>query len=279
VTPVVVGAGAAIADGRFDMVLALATLTTVLLLQIGVNLANDYLDWARGIDTAARVGPQRVTQAGLIAPARVKAAAATAFVLAALIGIWLGAVGDWPVMVAGALALIAALAYSGGPYPLASHGLGDAAAFVFFGPVAVAGTYYIQARGLTPTPVWASVPVGLMVAAILMVNNLRDIETDRASGKFTLAVRLGPNRSRRVFVASVVGAYAAVGLGCLLRGLPAPCLAAVLGAPLAAAVVRDVFRCRAGGLNPVLAATARATLVFGLLLAAGLVAAARIRGS
>jgi 1,4-dihydroxy-2-naphthoate octaprenyltransferase len=275
--PVVVGLAAAAADRHFDPVAALATLICVLLLQIGVNLANDYLDWRRGIDTAARLGPVRVTQAGLMAPGAVRGGAALTFALAAGLGLWLAVRSGWPILVTGVLVLTAALAYSGGPYPLASHGLGDAAAFVFFGPVAVAGTYYIQARALTPALFWASVPVGLMVAAILMVNNIRDIDTDRTSGKRTLAVRLGPCRARVFLALTVAGAYGAVGLGVVCRGLAPSSLTVFLSAPLGAAVVCGVFRQRDRGLNPVLAAAAGTALVFGLLLAVGLIVGANDR--
>lgn len=196
VAPVAVGTAAAYHDGALAVLPALAALAVSMLLQVGVNLANDYFDYAGGIDSPDRLGPTRVTQSGLIEPGRVKAGMACVFCLAALMGLYLVFVGGVPILLAGIASIAAALAYSGGPYPLASHGLGDLFVFIFFGLVAVGGTYYVQALSLTPMALLVAVPPGLLITAILVVNNLRDIHTDRRSGKRTLAVILGAGGSR-----------------------------------------------------------------------------------
>jgi 1,4-dihydroxy-2-naphthoate octaprenyltransferase len=207
VAPVAVGIAVAVRDGSFAPLPALAALAGALLLQVGVNLANDYFDFKKGVDTAGRKGPLRVTQAGLISPDDVRLGMALVFLLAALVGVYLVAIGGWPILLVGTASILAALAYSGGPWPIASHGLGDVFVFLFFGLAAVCGTYYVQALALTPFAVTAAVPPGLLITAILVVNNLRDIETDSKVGKRTLAVRLGPRGTLAEYAALVAGAY------------------------------------------------------------------------
>ena len=191
IAPVVVGAAAALGEHSFAPLPALAALAGALLLQIGVNLANDYFDFGRGIDTPDRKGPVRVTQAGLIPPGQVRFGMIATFVAAALVGVYLVVRGGTPILVVGVASILSALAYSGGPWPLASHGVADLFVFVFFGPVAVCGTYFVQAGSVSGTAAAASLAPGLLITAILVVNNLRDIETDAGAGKRTLAVRLG----------------------------------------------------------------------------------------
>jgi 1,4-dihydroxy-2-naphthoate octaprenyltransferase len=183
-TAAAVGGGAAPRPGPFVGALAAAVL-----IQVGTNLANDYFDYRKGADTIARLGPTRVTQSGLVAPSTVRAATALTFGLAALIGLYLVWVGGWPILVVGLLSILSGIAYTGGPWPLGYHGLGDLFVFVFFGVVAVTGSAYLQTGQLEPFALLASVPVGMLVTAILVVNNLRDVETDRAAGKRTLADR------------------------------------------------------------------------------------------
>src|SRR5215204_258349 len=191
VAPVVTGTGVAIAEDGFWLPAALAAVLVALLLQIGANLANDVFDFRRGADTAERLGPPRVTQRGLIAPERVLQATWIVLAAALLPGAYLVIRGGWPILALGLIAIVAALAYTGGPFPLGYHGLGEVTVFVFFGLVAVAGTAYVQTGDLTGLALAASVPMGAIAAAILVVNNLRDLPTDRAAGKRTLAVRLG----------------------------------------------------------------------------------------
>jgi 1,4-dihydroxy-2-naphthoate octaprenyltransferase len=269
---VAVGIAVAVRDGLFAPLPALACLAGALLLQVGVNLANDYFDFTRGVDTAGRKGPLRVTQAGLIPPGEVRAGMMLTFLLAAAVGVYLVAVGGWPILLVGIASILSALAYSGGPWPLASHGLGDLFVFIFFGLAAVCGTYYVQALRLTELALAASVPPGLLITAILVVNNLRDIESDGKAGKRTLAVRLGPLGTLAEYTALLAAAYlflpalwvsGKTGFWILL-----PCLTLPMAAPLLASLAREYADGPA--MNRALAGTARYTLVFCLLFSLGI---------
>lgn len=271
VAPVIVGCAMAYVDQKFSFAPAMACLAVALLLQIGVNLANDYFDFAKGIDTADRIGPVRVTQSGLIPPGQVKAAMITVFAVSLLPGFYLVGIGGWPVVAIGAASFIAALAYSGGPYPLASHGLGDLFVFIFFGLVAVCGTYYVQMLHLTPMVLIMGVIVGLMITAILVVNNLRDIETDRRAGKRTLAVMIGKKNTQWEYAYLLAGAYA-IPVFLWLGGLASAWLLLPLTTlPLAFQQIRLIRQSADGpALNDLLAQTAKLAFFFSLLLAAGL---------
>lgn len=271
VSPVIVGTALAIADKGFKYLPAIAALAGALLLQIGVNLANDYFDSIKGVDTAERLGPIRVTQSGLIEPVRVKGAMIITFGLVALVGIYLISVGGWPILVMGTASILAALAYSGGPYPLASHGLGDLCVFIFFGFVAVCGTYFAQTLRVTTIVLVASVPVGLLITAILVVNNLRDIVTDRTAGKNTLGVVLGKQGARIEYALLLTGAYAAPVLLALADGVSAAVFLPLLTLPMALTLCRTVFREEGKVLNKALAGTAQLTLLFCLLFSGGLI--------
>ena len=269
--PVCVGSALAIAHHGFALVPALAALSGALLLQIGVNLSNDYFDFIKCIDTKDRVGPMRVTQSGLISPGRVKAAMWAVFGLCAAVGMYLTQIGGWPILAVGIASILAALAYSGGPYPLASHGLGDLFVFIFFGPVAVCGTYYVQVMCLDAVAVWASVPVGLLITAILVVNNLRDIDTDRRAGKRTLAVMIGPDRARIEYALLVVGAYITLPSVWMTAGCSVWILTPMLSLPIAWREIRSIYVLKGAQFNRLLAGTARLAFVFSLLLSAGLI--------
>lgn len=270
VGPVLVGSALAFADGLFDPAPALVALGVALLVQVGVNLANDYFDFQSGIDTKERLGPIRVTQSGLISPWKVFAAMVTALGLAGVLGGYLALKGGWPIVAVAAASIVSALAYSGGPYPLASNGLGDLFVFIFFGPVAVCGTYYVQAHALSPFVLPASIPIGLLITAILVVNNLRDIPTDRETGKITLAVRMGVRNSVIFYRFLVVSAYpvllvfpaAGYGYGTLLP---------LISFPMAFYWMRFVRRETGRALNRAVAATATLSLAFGFLFSLGFV--------
>ena len=270
VVPVLVGAAAAGVEEQFRPFVFAATLVAALFIQIGTNFANDVFDYEQGADTAERLGPPRVTQSGLISPEHVRLGTITAFGIAACIGLYLAYVGGWPILVIGAFAIVAGVAYTGGPWPLGYHGLGDVTVFVFFGMVATVGTYYLQAESVSPLAFVAAVPVGLLVTAILVVNNLRDIETDRKAGKRTLAVRLGQQPTRWQYVLFILGPYACV--TALLAAGAAPWVwLSWLTLPLALALGRSVISGATGtALNPVLKQTAQLHLLFGSLLALGL---------
>jgi 1,4-dihydroxy-2-naphthoate octaprenyltransferase len=189
VVPVLVGSAIAARDNRFSSLIFIVVMCAALLIQIGTNLTNDLFDFQKGADTGTRLGPVRVVQAGLLSQREVAAGSALSFGLAILLGLYLAAVGGWPIVAIGLAAVASGIAYTGGPWPLGYHGLGDVFVFVFFGVVAVVGTFYLQSGNVTGAALIASLPVAMLVTAILVVNNLRDIDTDRLAGKRTLAVR------------------------------------------------------------------------------------------
>lgn len=271
VAPVLVGTAAAIADRQFVFIVAVAAGMVALLLQIGVNLANDYFDYKHGFDTADRLGPLRVTQSGLLQPASVKKAMIIVLCVAGAVGLLLAVIAGWPVLAIGLTCILAALAYSGGPFPLASHGLGDLFVFIFFGLVAVCGTYFVQTGNLTVQVVQYSIPIGLLITAILVINNLRDIPTDLKTGKNTLAVKIGQQATRMEYLALIMGAYILPALWFLSRKFPIWILLPLLSLPLAAVLVNKVRDADGTALNPVLGGTASLSLAYSLLLAVGIV--------
>jgi 1,4-dihydroxy-2-naphthoate octaprenyltransferase len=247
-----------------------------LLLQITANLANDLSDFRKGADTPARTGPIRVAAAGLVSERRLELAIGLTIALAGIVGLWLTTVGGPVLLVIGLLAVVAALAYTGGPWPYGYRGLGEVFVFVFFGLVAVVGTAYLQAGRVEPLFIAAAIPVGALTTAILVVNNLRDIPTDAAAGKRTLAVILGARATAVEYAALLFVAFAVpVGLAAVGRGVAV--LLPLLALPLAAPLLRTIRTfTEPRQLNPVLKATARLALVHGLLFALGLAIAGAI---
>jgi 1,4-dihydroxy-2-naphthoate octaprenyltransferase len=266
-----VGTALAQANGHFQPLPALAALSGAVLLQIGVNLANDYFDGVKGIDAGERLGPVRVTQSGLIPLAQMRIGMFLTFLLATIVGLYLVFVGGWPVVIIGVCSMLAALAYSGGPYPLASHGLGDLFVFVFFGLVAVSGTYYVQALEMSWLSVLSAVPTGLLITAILVVNNLRDMETDLKSRKYTLAVLLGSRATKVEYVALVTGAFISAIVFWLGGLYPSAALLTLLSLPLAVPAIRSILKDSGALLNHTLAKTARLALIFSILMGLGLI--------
>ncbi|MEE6209148.1 1,4-dihydroxy-2-naphthoate polyprenyltransferase [Salarchaeum sp. III] len=282
--PVVVGVGLALRDGVFVPLPALAALVGSLLIQIGTNFANDYYDAVQGADTEDREGFTRVTASGLIEPGEVKRAMYGTFAAAILLGTYLVYVGGLPILVIGLLSVASGIAYTGGPYPLGYHGLGDLFVFVFFGVVAVVGTYYVQAASLVAGafPLWipagtvtvdafvASLPVGAIATNVLVVNNVRDREEDARTGKNTLAVRFGYAFSRAQYVALFALAYLTPGWFYLRTADPFALLP-LLSLPLAASVTRTVLTETAGEkLNPALTRTGQTLALYTILFALGL---------
>jgi 1,4-dihydroxy-2-naphthoate octaprenyltransferase len=266
-SPVLVGTAAA---ERFIAWRALAALVVSFGMQIGVNYANDLFDAKRGVDTVERVGPRRATATGLVTPGQMKIAMFAAFGVACAAGIALATAVGWELLVVGALAVGAGLAYSGGRRPYASYGLGEVFVFIFFGLVATAGSAYVQDERLTQIAYVAALPVGLLAVAILVVNNLRDIATDEASGKRTLAVRIGPARTRLLYEALVFVALAYTVVVAVVDGSYLPLLG--LGAvPFAVRPVTLVLRRDdPASLIEALAGTARLQLLYSVVLAIGL---------
>ena len=264
VVPVLVGTGLAAGDDRFVGWRAACALLVALAIQVGTNYANDYSDGIRGTDDV-RVGPLRLVASGLAAPVAVKRAAVASFAVAASAGLVLALAVSWWLVPVGAACIAAGWLYTGGPRPYGYAGLGEAFVFVFFGLVATAGTAYVQEERLTLAMLVVGVPVGLLASALLVVNNLRDIPTDTLAGKRTLAVRLGDNATRLLYIALVVGAFATAAATAWPSSLLP--LAAL---PLAVAPCRRVQRGVIGpALIAVLQQTARLQLGFGVLLALG----------
>lgn len=280
VSGVVVGLGAALATGApFRPDVALGCLAVALLLQVCANLANDLSDFRRGADTPARLGPTRVAAAGLVTARQLESAIVVVLVLAGIVGGWLATIGGPAVVAVGVAAIVAALAYTGGPLPYGYRGLGEPFVFTFFGLVAVTGTAYLQSGHVVPMYVLAAIPVGTLTTAILVVNNLRDISTDRAANKRTLAVTFGQSFARAEYLGCLVAAWvvpiglavvrwrdASIGAG---PAILLPLLAFPLAVPMLITVRADGDPRR---LNRVLRGTARLTLAFAVLFAVGLAA-------
>ncbi len=269
--PVLVGAALAEAHGGFALLPVVAAFVGPILIQIGTNLANDYYDFVRGGDTPDRVGPVRVTQAGLIPAEHVWRGMVAVLAAAAAVGVYLVFVGGWPIVWIGTASIVCAVAYTGGPYPLAYHGLGDPFVFVFFGLIAVGGTYWVQVLAVPGDVLLAGAGIGALSTALLVANNLRDLETDASAGKRTLAVRLGRNGSRVEYVVLMAGGFIVPVLGVgVYQWPPAALLALAAGAASVPPVTLVMTRDDPRDLVPALAGTARVVGLYGLLLSAGL---------
>jgi 1,4-dihydroxy-2-naphthoate polyprenyltransferase len=277
IAPVLVGTAAAVeaTGGELRVGAFLAALAGSILIQIGTNLANDYSDAKRGADDVDRLGPVRVTAAGLVAPKRVLVATWVAFAGALAVGIYLATVAGPVILAVGAVSIVAGVLYTGGPRPYGYAGLGELFVFLFFGLVAVNGSYFVQVERLDWLPFALSIPVGMLSTAILVVNNVRDIDTDRRAGKMTLAVRLGRPRARRLYAALVLGSFAFLAIGLAVSKGPAWGLLALAALALVPGPLRAVSERTDGpSLNRALAQTGVVLAAFSVLLAAGLLIAA-----
>ena len=273
VAPVLVGTALPATTGTFRVGVFVAALLGAIFIQVGTNLSNDYSDARRGADTEDRLGPVRVTAGGLVPPKQVLRATYVSFGLAVVCGIYLVAMSGVELLVIGVLSILAGVLYTGGPRPYGYEGLGEVFVFLFFGIAAVAGSAFAQVEAFPREAFVLAVPVGLLAAAILVVNNVRDIDTDRRVGKRTLAVRLGRARTRTMFAAMVYGAFLTAPLAILAEDLELWLFLPWVVLPLAANLVRAV-RNHADGptLNDALARTGQLQLVFCVLLAAGILA-------
>jgi len=271
IAPVLVGTALAVSEDHFRALAFVAALIGSVFIQIGTNLSNDLSDARRGADTEDRLGPVRVTAGGLMPPRRVLIGTYVAFGVAVACGIYLTAEAGWEVLVIGIASIVAGVLYTGGPRPYGYEGLGEVFVFLFFGVVAVTGSYFVQTEELRWEAFVLSVPVGLLASAILVVNNVRDVDTDRRAGKRTLAVKLGRRTAIRLFAAMVVGGLLVpVGLA-IANGWPW-LLLPLASAPLVPSLLKTVATRRDGpALNGALADTGRLLAVFSLLLAVGVV--------
>lgn len=273
VAPVLVGSAAAVQWlghlprwGAF-----FAALVGSIFIQIGTNLANDYSDAKRGADTADRLGPVRVTSSGLVTPRRVLTATWIAFAVAVVCGIYLATVAGVVIIVVGVLSIAAGVLYTGGPRPYGYAGLGEVFVFLFFGLVAVNGSYYVQLEELDVLPLGLSISIGFLATAIIVVNNVRDVETDRRAGKNTLAVRVGRDGAVNLYRGLVLGAFAVLPIALWAGEASALPLIGLLALPLAAKPLRTMAtRSDGPALNGALAGTGALLGVFSLLVTAGL---------
>lgn len=270
IAPVLMGTAMAFAEGKAHWLSAAAALLGSMLIQIGTNFANDYFDYLHGADTHERLGPIRATQAGLVKPETMRSAFILTFALAFAIGMYLVWRGGWPIFALGMLSILFGVLYTGGPYPLGYNGLGDIFVLIFFGPVAVGGTYYVQALQINAIVLLAGLAPGLISVALLTVNNLRDIHTDRKTGKRTLTVRFGANFARLEYLFCILAAsllpialtilkggnyYSLITIGVLLFAVPS---------------IKTVFR-ESGSpvLNRVLADTGKMLLIYSIIFSIG----------
>lgn len=270
-TPVIVGSACAHAAGEFALLPALAALAGALLLQIAANFANDVFDFEKGADTSARVGPLRAVQAGWVSPREMRGALTLVLGLALLVGAYLVSVGGPVFVVLGLVSMAAAVAYTGGPYPLGYHGLGDVCVFIFFGVVAVTGTCFLQSGVVTPLAWYSAIPVGSLATAILVVNNVRDHDTDVVAGKRTLPVRFGLRFGIAQYRALLALAYLTPVVALASARLDVWALLPWLTLPLAVRCSSSIARDRGAALNATLARTGALLLFYGLFLAVAIV--------
>ncbi len=267
---VITGSALAFYDGGFSLWPALAALSGAILLQIGSNLANDVFDYLRGAESKERLGPIRVTQAGLLTPKEVQLGMWITFALAASLGIYLFTVAGWAILLIGLTAILTAIAYTG---PISDKGLGDIFVFLYFGVAAVVGTYYVQALKTSSAAWWMSLPIGLLIVNILVVNNLRDIEVDQAAGKITLAVRMGVSATRKEYLALLIISYLVLPILALMSIIPAWTLVVWLSIPFAWKVARIVLTETGRPLNAALAGTGKIALIYSILFFVGIILA------
>jgi 1,4-dihydroxy-2-naphthoate polyprenyltransferase len=271
VAPVLAGTAVAVHEGGARPWAGIAALVVGLAMQIGVNFANDYSDFVRGADTLQRVGPLRASASGVIAPARVRWAAIAAFAVAGVTGLVLSLATDWRLLLVGAACLLAGWLYTGGPRPYGYLGLGELFVFIFFGLVATVGTVYVEALRVTPLGILAGCGIGFLASAILVLNNLRDIETDTAAGKRTLATRIGRGPTLALLLVLVSAAFAVPIVILVSRLAGVTIMAMHFGIPIAAVPVRTAFATRSGPeLVTALKRMAATEVAYALLMTLGL---------
>ncbi|MBC8214411.1 MAG: 1,4-dihydroxy-2-naphthoate polyprenyltransferase [Candidatus Marinimicrobia bacterium] len=269
ISPVLVGIALAYHDNEFHLLVAIATLFAAVLLQIGSNLANDVFDFLKGADTENRLGPKRVTQSGLLTPSQVKNGMVVTFVLALFIGCYLAFIGGLSIVIIGIASIIAGVIYTGGPYPLGYHGWGDVFVFLFFGIIAVPGTYYLQTGIISAESILLGIAIGAISTAILVVNNLRDIKTDSKAGKKTLAVRFGTLFVKIEYILLLVIAYLIPTI-LALKWNQLSLFLPIFSIPLAVRLAIRLSTESGKFLNEVLVQTAKLLFIFALLLTFGI---------
>lgn len=268
--PVVVGSSIAVYYNKFNFVASVIALLCSLLFQIGANFVNDLFDYLHGTDKKERTGPQRAVASGLISSNEMKLGIIIVFGLSFSFGLYLVYLGGWFIFIIGVLSIITAVAYTAGPFPLAYHALGDIAVFLFFGFAGTVGTYYVQAKEITPLAFWASVPVGALITNILVVNNYRDREEDKLSGKNTLAVIFGDKFSRLQYVFFMILSYSILFVVYFTFKKSVFVFLPILSLPIAIKLIKMIYTLKGKELNKTLELTAKLSAIYGLLFAAGI---------
>jgi 1,4-dihydroxy-2-naphthoate octaprenyltransferase len=271
VAPVITGSAVAFYEGVFKPLPALFALIVSLLIQIGTNFVNDYGDFKKGTDKKDRVGPQRFMTLGLITPEQMKRAIIITFLLAFVLGLYLVWLGGLPALLIGVFSILAGISYTAGPFPLAYNGLGDVFVFIFFGLVATVGTYYVQALQVSSLVLWASVPVGLLITNILVVNNYRDIEDDKNANKRTLAVIFGKKFSQVQYILSIIISYAVIVYLFIAYKFSIALFLPFILLPVAIKLIKEIYTLQGSPLNGTLAKTAMFSALFSLLFAIGII--------
>lgn len=267
--PVIVGTSIANAEGEINLIASVVALVCSILIQIGTNFSNDLQDFIRGADSKERVGPLRVINEGLITTSQMKTAIFIVFFTAFLLGLYLIYLGGVVILIIGILSILAGLAYTSGPYPLAYHGLGDFAAFIFFGLIGTIGTYYLNTGEFSTISLIASIPVGALVTNILVVNNYRDLEQDKRAGKNTLAVKLGKTFSRYEFIILMTASFIVPLIIFLSYDVKGWVFLPYLTLPIAYKLILMMFKLTGPQLNKTLELTAKFSAIFGLLFSLG----------
>lgn len=271
VVPVIIGSSLAYDVGKFHFFAAFVALICSILIQIATNFVNDLYDHLKGSDTKERVGPERALANGWISVNEMKLGIFITFALAFLLGLYLVYLGGWIILVIGILSIISGIAYTAGPYPLAYNGLGDIFVFIFFGVIGTVCTFYIQAHYVDPLIFWASIPVGALITNILVVNNYRDIDQDRAASKITLAVKFGKNFAVGQYIFLVLISYAVPLIAFFIYDKEWFILLPLISLPLAVRLVKMLFTLKGTQLNKTLELTAKFSAIFGLLFAIGII--------
>ena len=271
VVPVMVGSALAISQNKFTLILSLIALTCSILIQVGTNFTNDLYDYLKGTDKEDRIGPRRVLVSGLISPTEMKIGIITAFGFAFLFGLYLVNSAGIVILIIGVVSIIAGLAYTAGPYPLAYNGLGDVFVFIFFGIVGTTGTYYLHLHEFSLLSLLASVPAGALITNILVVNNYRDIEEDREVNKYTLAVKLGKKFTRFQFINSITISYLILFIIYFKYDFTYWIFLPLISLPVAAKLITMLHKLEGKDLNKTLELSAKYAALFGLLLSLGLI--------
>lgn len=270
IVPVIVGSSIAIRDELFQPLAAFIALLCSILIQVGTNYVNDLFDFLHGTDKEDRTGPQRAVASGIISVTEIKIGIYISFGLSFVLGMYLVSIGGWFILFLGVISILAGIAYTAGPFPLAYNGLGDIAVFIFFGFVGTVGTYYVQTLTITSMAFWSSVPVGALITNILVVNNYRDREEDRSNGKNTLAVIFGEKFTRLQYLTFMIVSYAILFVVYFTYKKSLWIFLPLLSLPISIKLIRMIYSLRGKELNKTLELTAKLSAIYGLLFAAGI---------